>query len=57
MYIVIPNEHPIFNHQTSSLIIENPTVLLPRLLFLLGGQLGDIEDDTNLLGTLAHELT
>mmetsp|Transcript_30487 Transcript_30487/g.55316 ORF Transcript_30487/g.55316 Transcript_30487/m.55316 type:complete len:89 (-) Transcript_30487:507-773(-) len=40
----------------TSLIIKNPTVVLPRLDFLLGGQSGNIEDDTNFFSTLAHEL-
>ena len=39
------------------LIIENPPVILPSLGFLLGSQSGNVEDDTNFFGTLAHELT
>ena len=38
------------------LIIEDPTVLLPGLGLLLGSKLGNVEDDTDLLGTLAHQL-
>ena len=38
------------------LIIENPPVILPSLGFLLGSQSGNVEDDTNFFGTLAHEL-
>ena len=41
----------------SRLIVKNPTVLLPRLRFLLGGQLGDVQNDSNFFGALAHELT
>ena len=39
------------------LIVENPPVILPSLGFLLGSQSGNVEDDTNFFGTLAHELT